>query len=257
MNLVVSSDYHLDHVTNGVSRFEDIAKSVDDVADFAIHQAKRDEETHFVMLGDLCDPDKNLSVVRAQEKLISVALRLARHKIPSHLLAGNHCVIEDGTGSTVLTPLRAIANDSELGKWINVYEAPGVHRFGQPPMMLGGWNLLALPYTPLSHAYDPVDYVAPLINDPAPLIVIGHLSIDGIVAGEETKEMPRGRTVLLPLGMLRARSARTIILNGHYHKRHLTPEGWDGKDVIIPGSLARLNFGEEHNDTGFLHLVVK
>jgi DNA repair exonuclease SbcCD nuclease subunit len=254
IDIVQSSDWHLDHTTRGVARFDDISTVVDETVKYAVDLAVQEgfpREVHYCFTGDLCDPDKNLSVVRAQRKAISVAIYLAKYKIKSHWIPGNHCVIEDGSGSSVLTPMLALAQDEHLGRWVHVYDSPSIEDFGT------GWKLLALPFTPLSHAYDPTEWCAKVINDPSPLVVMSHLSVDGIVAGEETKEMPRGRSILLPLGMLKARSAPTVILQGHYHDRHVTPEGLAGKDVIIPGSLARLTFGEEDNEPGFLHLELR
>jgi len=245
MDLVVASDLHLDHVTRGVSRFDDLTKSLKEVECKVVK-----ERAAFAFLGDLCDPDKNLSVARAQHAAISMALLLAQSGLDSHWLAGNHDVIEDGSGATTLTPIRAVAEDEQMGVHVHVYERPEIGWFNDD------WKFLALPFTALSHDYDPTEWVAKMLNDPTPFIVMSHLSVDGIVAGEETKEMPRGRNVLLPLGMLKARAGRTIILQGHFHERHITPESLRGKDVIIPGSLGRLNFGEEKNDPGFLHLEI-
>jgi len=119
---------------------------------------------------------------------------------------------------------------------------------------MGDWYILALPFTPLSHTYDPCEWVAKVLDEPYSLIVLSHLNVEGIVPGSETKEMPRGRDVWLPLGMLKQRKAQTIVLNGHYHKRRVTPEGIAGKDVIIPGSLGALSFGEENHEPGYLIL---
>lgn len=229
---LVTSDWHLDWVTRGLARFEDLARVAVQTAERAIQEQVAD----YYFLGDLCDPDRNLSVMLCIELVLRLALMLQAHGIESHWLVGNHDVIEDGSGTSTLTPLRAI-------------EGGHVHLYDRPKLTDA---VLALPFTPLSHAYDPVEWARQVVTRTEPLVVLSHLSVDGIVAGEETKEMPRGRSVLLPLEMLKARAAPTLILQGHYHERRVTPEGLAGKDVIIPGSLGSLTFGEERNRGGFL-----
>ena len=73
--------------------------------------------------------------------------------------------------------------------------------------------------------------------------------LPGIHPGSETEDMPRGREVLFPGEQTRGAVAR---MNGHYHARQTHGLGDGGPDVIIPGSLARLGFGEESNEPGFL-----
>lgn len=241
MRLLLVSDLHLDWHTRGRPRFDDLAKAFSTIVPIAIEQ-----KAIVFFLGDLCDPDRNLSPMRCVEFAMSIAVELADHDIASHWLAGNHDVIEDGSGTTTLTPFRALTSSAYYRSHIFLHERPNISQLGD------GWNLLALPYTPLSHAYDPVEWAAHVQNDPTPLIVISHLMIEGIVAGEETTEMPRGRSVLLPLGMLTQRAGWTLILNGHYHQRRVTPEGLRGRDVVIPGSLGALTFSEENHQPGFL-----
>lgn len=242
MKLLLVSDVHLDWVTRGRVRFDDLAKAFKAIVPVAIEQKVQ----RVFFLGDLCDPNRNLSPMRCVELAMSIAIELADHDIPSHWLAGNHDVIEDGSGTTTLTPFRALVASAYYRSHIFLHEEPSISQLGD------GWSLLALPFTPLSHAYDPVEWVTHVLNESYPLIVISHLTIEGIVEGEETTEMPRGRSVVLPLKMLTQRQSWTLVFSGHYHQRRVTPEGLRGKDVVIVGSLGSLTFSEEGHENGFL-----
>lgn len=245
MKIAVTSDWHPDHVTHGVSRFGELEAAVDRTVQEAI---ERRVDAYF-FLGDLCDPDSGSVVFRCVELALRAACGLAAHEIPSLWLAGNHDVIEDGSGETSLTPLLALSSldvlrrGGDLTPLIQVAERPAVYR-------IAGASVLALPYTATSHGYDPAAQVQIAIDANKPFITIGHLSVPGCIPGEETKEMPRGREVLFPIDALSAEGKphplSTLRLNGHYHRRQYT------NGVHIPGALARLAFGEEENYPGFL-----
>lgn len=235
MKLVVSSDWHPDHVTHGVSRFDDVAKAVVHTVDVAI----REKADGYLFAGDLCDPDAGSVVLRCVELAIEAAVELAGHDIPSIWIAGNHDVVEDGLGTTTLSPLRGLGINSVI-----VCE--------QPQMVhIEGLAVVALPFTAATNPYDPEDALRRTIAPDSPVLVAGHLCVPGVVPGEETTDMPRGREVAFPLAVARERFPRATLLNGHYHRRQTTPEG-----VIIPGSLVRLTFNEEQNEPCFLVLEI-
>ncbi len=234
--ILAFSDVHADHVTEGLARFDDIEQALTQVTDDAI----REKVDHVCFLGDLCDPDKNLSVVRCINLAMCTAVRLHEHDIRSHWLPGNHCVIEDGSGATVLTPFRAL---QLLCSSVYLHEEPSFSTYND-------LNLLALPFTPLSHTYDPVEYAKKMVHlkDTAglPLVVLSHLVVEGIQPGEETTEMPRGRDIVLPHKMIAELMPEALILQGHYHRRQV----FEGVHVV--GSLVNLTFGEETHKPGYL-----
>lgn len=233
MKLLVTSDWHLDAVTAGLERFGDI----DRAARAAVQKALEIEADRFVFLGDLCDPDTTRSH-RAIAYAIAVE-RLMREKgLESWWLTGNHDVIEDGTGTSTLTPLKAAG--------AKVFDSPA--HFGQEG---GGVQVIVLPFTPRSHAYSPEDYVRSCVDHGTRrMLVLGHLNIEGIGPGSETTDLPRGRDVFLPLTAIRERWPGAVVLNGHYHR------GQEFNGVFVPGSLARLTFGEEDNLPGYLIVEV-
>jgi DNA repair exonuclease SbcCD nuclease subunit len=239
MRIVITSDWHVDHVSHGIPRYHEIGKAVHDVVTFAIER----EADAFLFLGDLCDPDSGSSVFRCVGLALQAAQKLAKHGIDSHWIAGNHDVIEDGTGDTTLAPLKGCADG------VVVYERPGSSVI-MPRQSGDAFQLIALPFTATGFGYDPAEEVRRMRSTtPAQTIVAAHLAVPGVEPGEETTELPRGREVVLPVADIRPH-ARTI-LNGHYHRQQRSPDG-----VWIPGSLARLTFCEERNHPGFLMLEI-
>lgn len=236
--IVVTSDWHLDAMTAGFARFDDVRASVDDSVNAAIDMGV----ILYAFTGDLCDP----YVTRAHgcaEYAAYVAARCAAAGIPSRWLVGNHDVIEDGHGNNTMSALLGAEKGSKGGMW-RVYDRPVVERFH-------GLDIIALPFTPRSHPYNPAEFirtVAPGIREPA--IVLAHLNIEGIKPGSETSELPRGRDVFFPLRECRELLPDVLLVCGHYHERQV----FDG--IHIPGSLERLTFGEEDNRPGFLVIEV-
>lgn len=235
MKVLITSDWHLDHCSLGHARFDELQRAVHETVQTAIEEMC----THYFFLGDLCDPDRGVSVFQCVDVAIRAALILSKAGIESHWLAGNHDVIEDGSGTTTLTPMRGLMTLETAGCPIVVHEKPGHFELHE------GWELLTLPFTSTSHTYDPETWVD-IAGDNRKLIVIGHLSVPGVIPGEETHEMPRGRDVVFPRDAFRERTKETHLFNGHYHRQQVH------NGVHIPGSLARLTFGEEKHEPGFL-----
>ncbi len=248
--LLLWSDVHLDHVSSGVPRFDELRATVD-----KIRTAAKSLEVDLVMfLGDLCDPDSGPVVFRCLEVVLDFALRLNdEEKIPSFFLAGNHDVLNDGSGCTTLTPLRAIADNEEcifLAEKPGLYVVPGVVAIG------------ALPFTAPSHGYDPPAVVERIAeqyrqrildllpgDEREPLVYAGHLHIPGVIPGAETTDLPRGREVLFPFAQTVQSHAR---FNGHYHRQQAFDPKDGGPPILISGSLARLTHGEEDHEPGFI-----
>ncbi len=234
MKVIAVSDWHLDHTTHGVSRFEELRELVNRTVDVAIEEGAQ----AYVFAGDLCDPDSGSVVFRCLAAAIEAADRLSSRAIDSIWVAGNHDVIEDGTGDTTLSPMRS------LGECVHVCELPSVVRIGKI-------DFVVLPFTATSRGYDVESTFLHLVGDTPKerLVSVSHLSVPGVEPGEETKEMPRGREVVLPVDVVTARAG--LVINGHYHRQQRTKDG-----VWIPGSLARLTFCEERHDPGYLVVEV-
>ncbi len=241
MKILCSSDWHGDASTAGFPRYEDISRAVLETVDAAV----REGVGLYLFLGDLCDPDSSATHRAAALGVLTAATLWSRHGIPSRWITGNHDVKEDGSGSHTLAGVAALAHSVKHEGQIGVLSQPFVECWA-------GFDLVYLPFAPRSHAYDPEEWVNKCGAGKygVQVIVAGHLNIEGIEPGSETTEMPRGREVFLPVAAIRQRWPKALILNGHYHRRQTF------RGVVIPGSLERLTFGEEHNSPGFLIIDV-
>lgn len=253
MKFLVTSDWHGDAVSTGVRRFAEVRRAAHAIVD----AAKEHAVDIFIFAGDLCDPDCGSTAFRILELALEVDHRLAEEVgCERWWMAGNHCVIEDGSGDTVLSPLRATMKGSGKGLMLVAERPMHIERIDV--------DCVLLPFTASSHAYDPAAFLAESVptyekldGKEAPVLVVGHLSVPGIEPGEETKDMPRGREVTFPLDAIRARPDRSrfTLVNGHYHRQQHFDAG-DGLVVHVPGSPARFTFGEEWNQPGFLIIEV-
>jgi DNA repair exonuclease SbcCD nuclease subunit len=250
MKLFIVSDVHADASTSGVDRFSEIHDAIHFVADEAINEKERGQEVLFVFAGDLCDPDTTRSF-RAIGLAIDIACLLSFARVPSLWIAGNHDVIENERGSTVLEPLRAV---SECVPRIKVVDREdGICRHYNDRIAV-----IALPYVARANHYDPSEFIRDRCYGLGekegfkPPIVIGHLTVPSAERGSESDDFARGRDMIFPVAECRRRwGDRCILVNGHYHRKQITKDG-----VHIPGSLARLRHDEEHHEPGYLVIEV-
>jgi DNA repair exonuclease SbcCD nuclease subunit len=234
VKVLITSDWHLDAVTAGVPRYEDLKRALNEV-----WEAMGGVDA-FLFLGDLCNPGTGRChrAVAAATKFVE---GLDSSMTPSLWLTGNHDVVEDGHGSHTLMPLASMRERHHV-----IADAPGRYE-------VGGLGVLALPFTPRSHAYDPEEVVETASSNASTIdVVVGHLNVEGIGPGSETKDMPRGREVFFPYDLLRKRFPKALLLNGHYHEGQVWKKGKAKQGVHVPGSLERLTFGEQANAPGWI-----
>jgi DNA repair exonuclease SbcCD nuclease subunit len=253
MKVLLVSDLHADWVTAGVSRFEEVERSLFQAVDHAVSKLGPDDL--FVCLGDVSDPDCGPVGFRVSKMIVKAALRLWGSEITQLWVAGNHDPVMDGRGQTVLAPLKALeeelnfaGNDPDACR-VMVAEGPCFFAYREA-------LVLGLPY-PGAVAYDPAKELETVNSARQKLLVFSHLVVPGASQGEEASEMARGKDVLFPVeAALKARPA--LIANGHHHRRQVVSLGPSGPDIFIPGSAARLRFGpeEEFPDPGFLVLTI-
>lgn len=245
MIVVAVSDTHADWHTHSKPRFDEVARGMRR----SVEVARDRKATLYVHAGDHCDPDSGPIVFKCVELLIEVASDLREAGIPSLWLAGNHDVVEDGTGDTVLSPLRGLSDPG-----VQVVEGP------RDLVFPGGGRRLfvrCLPFTPNSAPYDPREVLrAPLereSHDAA--IAVSHLTkVGGAQEGDETSEMPRGRGIEFPFDAVQD-SPFSAIIQGHYHTRQVVRRP-RCPPMFVVGSMARLTHGEEEHEPGILVLEV-
>jgi DNA repair exonuclease SbcCD nuclease subunit len=246
VKLLHSSDWHLDAVTYGVERYDELQLAVNETVDAAIAE----ECDAYFFTGDLCDPEDGARVLRSILLLGNAVKRLRDAEIVVVLLAGNHDVVEDGHRTTTLDSFHAWAcRDSG----IHVYTRQCFDIIEVARKWIG---ILALPFVSTGFAYDPDEFVRKMDQvvianaRDIPKIVIGHLHLDGAKVGEESTDMARGRPMQWPRQALREVMPRALLLGGHYHYQQEV----DG--IHIAGSLANLSFREEHAKPGYLIVEV-
>jgi DNA repair exonuclease SbcCD nuclease subunit len=242
IRVVCSGDWHADALTAGLARFGDVEAAVDEVVEAAVGKPGADL---FAFLGDLADPDSP-GAWMAAELACRTAARLSDRGVPSFWIVGNHDALEDGSGRSVLEPLAGASATGALAA--RVFAGPNLVR-------LAKLDLVALPYAPRSHEYDPAAFVRGLPEDVATrgrrVLFVGHLNLDGILEGSETIEMPRGRSTFWPVEEILARFGdRALMVGGHYHRRQVH------RGVQLAGSLERLSFADGTTAPGYLVLEI-
>lgn len=234
LEIVVSSDWHLDAVTAGAPRMDDV------LANLEIVKSRSLRAKAHLFLGDLADPD-SASAHRCVEHAARFARVHAEAGVETHWLRGNHDGVEDGESSSTLSPIVGA-----FAAKVFVHERPSVRELAP------GVVAVFLPFPMRSDAYDPEAFIRDAAKqvDAPRVFVFGHLAVAGAALGSETHDMPRGRDVLFPTRAIReAWGERAVMLNGHYHAGQRTESG-----VFIPGAPERFTFGEIGNAPSFLVL---
>lgn len=262
MKAIITSDWHLDWHTAGLSRWNDLAEKVREM----VAWAASDQVDFVFFLGDLANPD-GADAIRAGAFACEMASELARHRIQSRWLTGNHDVIEDGRGGHTMMALQAAV--SPTIRYKRKLIAKQAWRVVSEPIVeqltaLDGSHLIVayFPFVPSSHEYDPEEFVgswnevARSIGGERVQLALGHLSIGRMHPGSEEIDMPRGRKVMLPLEEISKLEERPLVFNGHYHEQQTVER--EGVEVFVPGSLERLTFGEEnHAQKGYILLEIE
>ena len=248
---IVTADWHGDAVTAGTDRYQDIEDTAREVLRHAIRSDRAESRSLFVFAGDLTDPDPP-RCWRAVRLGLQIATKAAQNGIPSIWITGNHDVLEDGFGSNSLMALESgdpLIHTVSIARMVEPFR---VDRNGVDRTMSGerGPRVLCFPYVPRALAYNPLDVIRHYADQPPPDLIVSHLMLEGISVGSETKDFARGRDLFLPIDELRKVWPNVPIVNGHYHA------GQVFRSVHIPGSIARLTLGEQHNSPRFLEILL-
>ena len=244
MKIVVVSDLHTNARTMGKERFDEVERGLVEAVEVAIDG----KAGLFAFCGDLCDPNDARDALRALALAMDVAIYLAGRGVTSLWLSGNHDVCRDGE-TTTLEPLR-IAGEKLHGSLVGkIYAATLESCFfcvGDSSPYREKIAVLALPYSPRPYDADAAIRKAAKDAGTLPLFVFSHLMLPDMHLGSESAEMMRGKDRAFPLDAMREVKP-ALVVQGHYHRGQRTKDG-----IHVVGSLARLTFGEERHDPGYL-----
>jgi DNA repair protein SbcD/Mre11 len=244
------------------TRLEDFVNSLKICIDRAIA-----EPVDLVLFGGDAFPDATPPPY-VHEAFASQFRRLADAKIPAILLVGNHDQHSQGSGGASLSIYRTLVVPGFI-----VGDTIATHRLetrnGAVQVITLPWlnrsTLLTRPETEglalaevnemLIQKLQPVLEAEIRRLDPdLPTILLAHLMADRASLGAE-KFLAVGKGFTIPMSML-MRAEFDYVALGHVHKhQNLNPS--NDPPVIYPGSIERVDFGEEKEDKGYIFLEVE
>lgn len=269
INLIHVSDIHFGsgeshgkiNAATGLNvRFEDFVGALRKVVDYAI-ECRADV---FLFSGDAY---RNASPEPVYQKFFAAELkRLSDASIQTVLVVGNHDQIMRSNSSHAMSVFQSLA-------------VPGMTIIDRPVSTVlrtanGDLQLVGLPhvtrhqlltlekYADLSSAaLDRVliEHVTALLRgyyetlDPAiPSVVTAHMGVDSALAGIE-QELLIGYTLTFPEAMFIDERIDYVAL-GHIHRHQVLRS--EAPPMVYAGSLERVDFGEEKEDKGFVHVTI-
>jgi len=242
-------------------RFEDFVAALEKVVTYSIDN----DADVFLFSGDAY---KNASPEPIYQKMFARQLRrLSEKDIKTILVVGNHDQILRSTQSHAMSVFQSL-------------EVPGVLTIDKPTSVLldtknGALQLVGLPHVTKHNlmAMDKytgftakqiddvlIQHVTDILKDfyseldaAIPSVVTAHMSLDRALAGIE-EELLIGYTLTFPSDIFINDKIDYVAL-GHIHKHQVLRE----KNPIIAyaGSLERVDFGEEKEDKGFIHVELE
>ncbi|MDB5101537.1 MAG: nuclease SbcCD, subunit [Cyanobacteria bacterium RYN_339] len=247
--------------TSGLhARLEDYLASLDQVVAYAIAQAA----DVFLVAGDIYktkDPSPT-----QQREFAKRIRRLTSAGIQVVLLVGNH---DQPARHGDANPLDIYAS-LELED-VTIFRRPEMVtiKTRQGPLQVAGMPHLSRGFLMARQAHVPrtlheserllenvIDEIlvslAGDVDPTIPAVLTAHLSIDCASLGSE-RDLMLGKGLTLPLASL-AQPAFDYVAMGHIHKHQVIGEG---PCCVYPGSLDRIDFGEESDDKGFMDVTVE
>lgn len=251
----------VDPATGLSTRLGDFLKTLNEALDWAL-----DNSVDLVLIaGDIFkNRDPTPTVQREFARCIH---KLSRAGMPTFILVGNHDV------PNALSRANTVEIYSTLAvPGVTVAQKPGFHVIDTKS---GPVQIIAIPW--LSRSYmltnkdfrnlDPDALNKELLNmvesfidnslkkvDPSmPLILTAHASVQGAVFSTE-KEIMLGQDVVYPKTMLTDERVDYVAM-GHIHKYQVLTQ--QRPPIIYPGSLERIDFGEERDPKGFVTVDIE
>ena len=243
------------------TRLEDFVNSLKICIDRAIA-----EPVDLVLFGGDAFPDATPAPY-VHEAFASQFRRLADANIPAILLVGNHDQHSQGIGGASLSIYRTLVVPGFIvGDTIATHHVETKNGTIQVVTLpwLNRSTLLTRPETEglallevnemLIQKLQPVLEAEIRRLDPdLPTVLLGHLMADRASLGAE-KFLAVGKGFTIPMSML-VRAEFDYVALGHVHKhQNLNPS--NDPPVVYPGSIERVDFGEEKEDKGYIFLEI-
>ncbi|MGK7906802.1 MAG: exonuclease subunit SbcD [Synechococcus sp.] len=237
------------------TRFEDFTASLSCCIDRAIA-----EPVDLVLFGGDAFPDATPPPLH-QEAFATQFSRLAAAKIPTVLLVGNHDQQAQGLEGNSLSiyrtlsvpgffvgdRLRTLKVETQNGP-IQVTTLPWLNRSAlltRPETE--GMSSIALAQNLLKKLDVALEAETRNLDPAIPAILLAHTTIDRARFGAE-RHLAVGKGFTVPLQLV-ARPAYQYVALGHIHCHQVL---CDNPPVIYPGSIERVDFGEEQEEKGFI-----
>lgn len=261
------SDIHLGSTTHGQinpqtglnTRLEDFNRALTTCIDRAIN-----EPADLVLFGGDAFPDATPAPF-VQQLFATQFRRLADAQIPTVLLVGNHDQHSQGQGGASLAIYRSLAVPGFV-----VGDRLESHRI---ITKAGSVQVLTLPWLTRSALLTRndtdglsmaevgdllIDRLRVVLEseirqlDPSlPTILLAHVMVDRATYGAE-RYLAAGKGFTVPLNLL-CRPEFDYVALGHVHKHQILCEQ---PYVVYPGSIERVDFGEEKEDKGYCWLEI-
>ncbi|MEL6927230.1 MAG: exonuclease subunit SbcD [Cyanobacteria bacterium J06600_6] len=244
------------------TRLEDFVNSLKICIDRAIA-----EPVDLVLFGGDAFPDATPAPY-VHEAFASQFRRLADAQIPAILLVGNHDQHSQGSGGASLSIYRTLVVPGFIvGDTIATHRIETKNETVQIITLpwLNRSTLLTRPETEglaLSEVNEMlIAKLQPVLEaeirrlDPdLPTILLAHLMADRASLGAE-KFLAVGKGFTIPMSIL-VRAEFDYVALGHVHKhQNLNPS--NDPPVVYPGSIERVDFGEEKEDKGYILLEIE
>ena len=244
------------------TRLEDFINSLSLCIDRALQ-----EPVDLVLFGGDAFPDATPPPY-VQEAFAAQFRRLADAQIPTVLLVGNHDQHSQGAGGASLSIYRTLAVPGFIvGDRLMTHLIPTLN--GDIQVITLPWltrsTLLTRPETEglsleeintllIQKLQPALEGEIRQLNPQLPTILLAHLMADRATLGAE-RLLAVGKGFTIPLSLL-IRPELDYVALGHVHKhQNLNPS--NNPPIVYPGSIERVDFGEEKEKKGYIYLEIE
>ncbi len=271
MKILHLSDIHMgsgfshgriDPETGQNTRLQDFVKSLSLAIDRALA-----EPVDLVLFGGDAFPDATPAPY-IQQAFAGQFQRLVDAQIPTVLLVGNHDQHAQGQGGASLSIYRSLGVPGVIvGDKMTTHTI--VTRSGEVQIIAIPWinratlltrevtEKLSIPEVNqllLTKLEPRIESEIRGLNPDLPTVVLAHLMADNAQLGAE-KLLAVGRGFTIPLSFL-ARPSFDYVALGHVH-RHQNLNKTNDPPIVYPGSIERVDFGEEKEEKGYVMVTIE